>query len=186
MKASILAIVFLVYSGSSIVESDRRATWAVKVESENFDNLFKVSDQLYRSEQPSTAGMLELEELGIKTVINLRAGHKDKKYIKHTALTSIEYPIHTKKINEEDLFWVLSAIKQAEKPVLIHCWHGSDRTGGSVAAYRIIDMNWTKKEAINEFRNGGFGYHEDWFPNILELLELLDVAQLKKKLSLDA
>ena len=43
-----------------------------KVESENFKRLYKVSDSMYRSEQPSKKGFTELEEKGVKTILNLR------------------------------------------------------------------------------------------------------------------
>lgn len=48
-----------------------------------------------------------------------------------------------------------------------------------VAAYRIANQGWTKEKSIDEFLNGGFGYHEKWFPNILTLLHSLDVEKLK-------
>jgi tyrosine-protein phosphatase SIW14 len=63
--------------------------------------------------------------------------------------------------------------------LLLHCKQGSDRTGYIVAAYRMAVMNWTKEEAIREFKKGGYGYHEAAFPNIVRLLEALDIERLK-------
>lgn len=64
----------------------------------------------------------------------------------------------------------LEIIKNAPKPILIHCWYGSDETGVISAAYRIIGQKWSKKDAIDEFKNGGYGYHEKIYPQLEQLL----------------
>ncbi|HTA62370.1 MAG TPA: dual specificity protein phosphatase family protein, partial [Bacteroidia bacterium] len=79
-----------------------------------------------------------------------------------------------------DIVTGIRAIKNAKKPVLVHCKHGADRTGCIVAIYRIIYCDWTREEAIKEFRFGGFHYHEKSFPNILRLVETVDIEKLKK------
>ncbi|MEM6543138.1 MAG: protein tyrosine phosphatase, partial [Bacteroidota bacterium] len=65
-----------------------------------------------------------------------------------------------------------------------HCWHCSDRTGAISAAYRIVFEDWEKEEAIKELRKEEFGYHENWYPNVMDLLRDLDVDALKKELDL--
>ena len=47
-------------------------------------------------------------------------------------------------------------------PVLVHCQHGADRTGTMCAMYRILREGWTVDDAIDEMKNGGFGYHSVW------------------------
>ncbi|WP_282598360.1 tyrosine-protein phosphatase, partial [Pseudomonas chlororaphis] len=51
------------------------------------------------------------------------------------------------------------AIQNAESdgPVLMHCKHGSDRTGLMSAMYRVVVQGWSKEEALNEMTGGGFG-----------------------------
>ena len=44
-------------------------------------NLYKVNDRLYRGAQPEAEGFKELEELGVKTVVNLRLSHSDRKLL---------------------------------------------------------------------------------------------------------
>jgi protein tyrosine/serine phosphatase len=46
--------------------------------------------------------------------------------------------------------------------VLLHCYHGSDRTGASVAMYRIIFENWSIENAVQEMKYGSYGYHPIW------------------------
>ncbi|MEN8190310.1 MAG: hypothetical protein ABFS19_10720 [Thermodesulfobacteriota bacterium] len=66
-------------------------------------------------------------------------------------------------------------ISSRKGSILVHCWYGSDRTGVTIAAYRIIFNNWSKSEALDEMINGGYGYHEKIFPGLVQLVENLDV-----------
>ncbi|MBQ4915027.1 dual specificity protein phosphatase family protein [Maribacter sp. MMG018] len=153
-----------------------------KIASDHFHNLYQVSDGLYRSEQPSKKGMRELEAMGIQSILNLRRQKTDEKKLKDSDLHLDRIPLKASKLDEADIFKALSLIQQAEKPVLVHCWHGSDRTGAIVAAYRMVFDNWAKERAIAEFTEDRFGYHQGRFPNLIGLLESLDVELLKKKL----
>ncbi|MFT6863841.1 MAG: protein tyrosine/serine phosphatase [Akkermansiaceae bacterium] len=45
-------------------------------------------------------------------------------------------------------------------PVLVHCLHGSDRTGAMCAAYRIVVQGWSKGAAIAKIKHGGYGHHK--------------------------
>jgi protein tyrosine/serine phosphatase len=75
----------------------------------------------------------------------------------------------------------LRAIAQAEKPILIHCWHGSDRTGVVAAMYRMVFQNWPREQAIDEFVNGGFGYHASFYPNIERYLKRVDIEAIRRQ-----
>ncbi|MCR9173114.1 MAG: dual specificity protein phosphatase family protein [bacterium] len=147
---------------------------------ENFiKNFHKVDNQLYRSAQPSKKEMQWAEEKGIKTIINLRNVIDDKHEIKGTNLIQVRIPLKAKKLTYDDIVITLSAIEAAEKPVLIHCLHGSDRTGCMVAAYQMY-KGMEKQKAITQFLEEKYGYNRKLFPNILELLESIDVNQLRK------
>jgi hypothetical protein len=50
----------------------RPANWAQVIPLEGAPNLHRLSDQVYRSEQPTAEGFRNLAALGIRTVINLR------------------------------------------------------------------------------------------------------------------
>ena len=160
--------------------TERPITWSQKLDTAGFGNFYKVDSILYRSEQPHTAGMTFLAGYGIKTVINLRHTRSDKREARKTNLILTKVSINTWRLSYDDIVNTMKVINTCEKPVLIHCLHGSDRTGCMVAAYRMVFNGWTKEEAIREFREGGYGYHEKWFPGILNILKSLDVEKLKK------
>lgn len=157
---------------------------AEKIALGGFSNLYKISDSIYRSEQPGRKEMKELEKYGIKTILNLRNYHSDNDEAKGTGLVLERLAMNAGEVNEGNILKAMRIIKESPKPVLIHCLHGSDRTGCMVASYRIIFQGWTKENAIRELRNPVFGYHESWFPNIVETLQSMDVARLRKELGL--
>lgn len=160
-----------------LTRTERPSIWAQKVYDVGLDNIYKVDRNLYRSEQLHAESMLAIEKLGIKTVLNLRRTKKDK--VRNTSLILEQVRINTSTISYNDVVKSLQIIDGAKKPVLVHCWHGSDRTGCIVAAYRMVYNDWTKEQAIQELIEGGYGYHKKWFPNIIELLNSLDVEKLK-------
>jgi tyrosine-protein phosphatase SIW14 len=62
-------------------------------------------------------------------------------------------------MTEDELIEALTLLVKSEKPVLIHCVYGSDRTGTVVAAYRIIFENWSKEKAIQEMLEKKYKIH---------------------------
>ncbi len=144
-----------------------------------FENLKQVSENLYRSEQPKTKGFMYLEEQRFRTIINLRERQKDLKYADDRSFIHVHYPIRTWRLDESDILQVMSIIKASEGKILIHCKHGSDRTGCMIAAYRVIFEDWSKEKALAELRADEFGYHEFWFPDIAKLIENLDVEKMR-------
>ena len=73
----------------------------------------------------------------------------------------------------------LKIIGTADGPVLIHCWHGSDRTGLISAMYRILYQDWSKDAAIDELMKGGYGYHA-MYKNIPEYIRKVDILNIRK------
>ncbi|MEM9647998.1 MAG: dual specificity protein phosphatase family protein [Bacteroidota bacterium] len=155
-----------------------------KVDSNRFKRLYQLNDTIFRSEQPNRRGFKELEALGLKTSINFRRNKKDTRKASGTGIQLIHIPLKTAELTEGQLLNALRAIQIAEKPVLVHCWHGSDRTGAIMAAYRIIFEDWSKEEAIQELRKPELGYHEKWYPNVIELISNLDEKRIRKELGL--
>ncbi len=152
---------------------------AVEVDAPGLENLYRVSDDLYRSAQPDAEGLVSAKMLGIKTVLSLQLITFDPS-LEETAqsgLTLVHVPMVPWSIPTESLVEALLMIKNADKPVLVHCLHGSDRTGTVVALYRILFENWSREDALTEMTSETFGYHEE-FDNLPAMIDGLDLEQL--------
>lgn len=155
---------------------------AQAVELDGVENLHRVSAELYRSAQPTPQGFTNLQALGIRSVLNLREYHKDTRRARHTDMHLMAYPVAAGKVTAADIENCLNLIAQAPKPVLVHCWHGSDRTGIVVAAYRIVFQGYSVQAAEAEFRAENYGHHEFWYGNLVELLRSTDWDAMRKRL----
>jgi protein tyrosine/serine phosphatase len=182
MKGLVVAITLL-FAASAYAEPRVRPTeWAQPVLGVELDNFYQVSSELYRSDQPDDEAMQQLRAMGIRSALNLREYHSDDDEAKNTGLTLYRVPMNAGEINDALVTKALEAIAAAPKPVLVHCWHGSDRTGAIVAMYRMVFQDWPRQRAIDEFINGGFGYHQNVYPNIERYLETVDIAKFKRRL----
>lgn len=157
----------------------RPATWAQPMLGTGLKNLYQVSPDLYRSEQPGSRG--DLERLGIRSVLNLRRWHQDGDDLKGGPFELHAVPMRAGAMDDAKMREALAILRKAPKPVLVHCWHGSDRTGAVVALYRMVVQGWSREAAIDEFRAGGFGYHESVYPEIQTYLRTVDLRQFEKK-----
>jgi tyrosine-protein phosphatase SIW14 len=156
-----------------------------KIESSRFKRLYQMNDSIYRSEQPNKKGFKELEAMGVKSVISFRRVKDDRKKAKGTGIKIQRIPLRSKELTEEQIIEALRMISDAPKPVLIHCFHGSDRTGVISAAYRVVFEDWSKDKAIDEMRYEDFGYHEKWYPFLVDMIQDLDVEKIRTELGLD-
>ena len=150
-------------------------------------NFHQVNENLFRSGQPDDDEFESLRTFnGIRSVLNLRENNSDKKVIDalnrrytNPTVTLYEIPLDTGKISEADLYKILTVIRDAPKPLLIHCWHGSDRTGCAVAANRIVFENWSVEDAISELMKPEYGHHKKIYTNIPVLLRKADWKKIK-------
>ncbi len=162
--------------------ASRPPHWAKPVASDALRNWYQVDENLYRSGQPDRKGFEEARAKGIKTVINLRTAHSDMPLVDGLGLFVMNVPMTAGGFVEEDIVKALAAIQAAPKPVLIHCQHGSDRTGLVAAMYRIIFQGWTKEEALSELKRGGFGFHGIYI-NIPAFIRDVDPLRIRKRLA---
>ena len=185
MKKTILLLIF-VHSLSSLCIADeprlRPSSWAIPIISETLENWHKVDNLLYRSEQPSEQAMTEIEKFGIKRVLNFRQFNDDNDEAEGTGLQLFHVPFNAAMIKDAYVVESLKIITLSDEPILVHCWHGSDRTGTVVAMYRIVVQGWTKDAAIDELKNGGYGHHSIYF-NIEKYLKNVNVDKFKKELN---
>ena len=150
-------------------------------------NFHKVNENLYRSGQPDEDEFESLYSFNnIRSVLNLRENNSDKDEIdavnfkREKKIKLCEIPLDTGNISEGELYKILTVIRDAPKPLLIHCWHGSDRTGCAVAAYRIVFENWSVEDAISELMKPEYGHHKNIYTNIPELLRKADWKKIRE------
>src|SRR2546430_16110664 len=99
-------------------------------------NFAKISPVLYRGAQPTPEGFKDLRKMGIKTVVNLRSFHTDRRKIKGSGLRFAHMYCKAWHPESEDVARFLRLMEDKNNhPVFVHCLHGADRTGMMVAAY---------------------------------------------------
>lgn len=122
------------------------------------DNIHTVeAGKLYRSAQLEEKKLDKLvKEKGIKTIINLRGAKPGEDWYEADVAVAARYNIRLVDIgmsakrlpHKKDLIALLEAFETVERPILIHCRAGVDRTGEAAALYQMLYMGKTKKEAL--------------------------------------
>lgn len=121
--------------------------------------------ELYRSGQPSGEDIARYaQEKGIKTIINLRNEKREAWYdaesdaAKANGIRLVDFPLSSaKELSVEDAELLVQVMKDAPKPILIHCEHGANRTGLASAIY--VGAVAKKSEAAAEFQLSPFYGH---------------------------
>ena len=108
-------------------------------------NFWQIAPGVYRSNQPTHRRFEKYAAMGIKTVINLRGEDPRAHYLFEKescdalGLTLIDVKLHARQLYSADKFLAaLEAMRTAEKPMLIHCKSGADRTGIMAAIYLMV------------------------------------------------
>lgn len=159
----------------------RSAEWAQPVEKQY--NLYQMSPTLYRSALPDSNAVPVLEKLKIGTVINFLP-ESDDSWLKSPGIKQVQLPYRTNHVDDADILAALRAIQTAEAdgPVLMHCKHGSDRTGLISAMYRVVVQGWSKEDALNEMTLGGFG-DSSHFKDGVRYMMKADIEKLRTALA---
>lgn len=178
---SILSIFFILCIVVSAFAQQQQKAAKITLPNSELENMYCVDEGVYRSEQPSEKDFKALETFGIKEALNLRRWHSDDDEAKGTKIKLHRLKTNAHAISEKQVVEALSIIKNRRGPILIHCRHGSDRTGAVLAMYRIVFQNYTKEQAIEEMKKGGFGFHRI-YGNIVRMIEKADIPRIKKEL----
>lgn len=178
-------LVFIALFSSAFAQADepisiRSPEWAQPVG--NQYNLHQMTPTLYRSALPDSNAAPLLEKLKIGTVINFLP-ESDADWLKSPDIRQVQLTYRTNHVDDSDVLAALRAIQEAETngPVLMHCKHGSDRTGLMAAMYRVVIQGWSKEDALNEMTLGGFGT-SNGFKDGVRYMMRADVAKLRNAL----
>lgn len=178
---TLLAVFALPQVQADDASTARPAQWAQPIAAQY--NMYQMSPTLYRSALPDSAAQPLLEKLHIATVINFLP-EADSSWLQTPGVTQVQLPYRTNHVDDADVLAALRAIQtaQAKGPVLMHCKHGSDRTGLMSAMYRVVVEDWSKEDALKEMTQGGFGessHHKDGVSYMMKA----DIPQLRAALS---
>lgn len=164
-----------------IITSVRSPEWAQPIDAHY--NVHQMTPTLYRSGLPDSRALPLLEKLKIGTVINFLP-ESDATWLKTADTKQVQLTYRTNHVDDSDVLAALRAIQQAESngPVLMHCKHGSDRTGLMAAMYRVVIQGWSKEDALNEMTLGGFGT-SNGFKDGVRYMMRADVGKLRTALA---
>ncbi|MBN6772360.1 dual specificity protein phosphatase family protein [Pseudomonas granadensis] len=177
----LFALLQLTSAQAESLSMARPAEWAQPVEVQY--NLFQMSPTLYRSALPDGGALPLLKNLKIITVINFLPDD-DRSWLVDPAIEQVRLPYRTNHVDDSDVLKALRAIQAAEAngPVLMHCKHGSDRTGLMAAMYRVVVQGWSKEDALSEMTQGGFGDSTHFKDGIRYMMQA-DVDKLRTALA---
>jgi protein tyrosine phosphatase (PTP) superfamily phosphohydrolase (DUF442 family) len=124
----------------------------------------QVDSSLWRGPRP-TSNDLATIKAQFATVISLEGLDEDaKELLELRPVLLVSRPIsfwqiYFTGITQLALYDILSAIAEAQKPALVHCEHGRDRTGLVVAAYQVIAHGMSKDGAMEQAIEFGYRYY---------------------------
>ncbi len=183
MKKILLLFILLSTFAQAEIPRVRPAKWAQPIIATDLENWHQIDDKVFRSSQPDADDMPLLQQLNITDILNLRSIHTDNDEAKNTSIKLHHIKTNAGDISPDEIVQALKIITTTKGRILVHCWHGSDRTGAVIASYRIVVQGWNKEEAIDEMVNGGYGFHAI-FGNIVPTIKGLEVDKIRKDLNI--
>lgn len=135
----------------------------------------QLTPEIYRGGQPTPEGLKSISKSGIKTIISLRGVNEvvsenqpiEEAYAKANGITFKRFPIPGVPTIREAL-QVIALIESAEKPVLVHCLNGSERTTTILGIYRLRHEGWSIEKVLAEADSYGIGFRTDAYRNFLK------------------
>jgi protein tyrosine phosphatase (PTP) superfamily phosphohydrolase (DUF442 family) len=117
-------------------------------------NAHQVSDELWRSAQPTPWDIARFTKKGIKTIINLRGGREHGGWpltreacAKH-GIAYVDFILRSRGApDREQLLAAPAFLETIQWPALVHCKSGADRAGFFAALYVLIRQNRPVAEA---------------------------------------
>ncbi len=158
-------------SSPSAAPSVMRSAYGDKLRLPGLPNGGRVNDFLYRGAQPHPAGIQELKNLGITTIVDLRGENpaqrdSERQQAESLGIRFVSIPVSGwDPPSNEQVAQFLSLFRNNPKEkVFVHCRFGDDRTGVFVATYRMAFEGWPATQAMNEMYF--FGFNGFWHPSM--------------------
>ena len=119
-----------------------------------WNNFHKVSDGVYRANQPSPSHLKSYKKRGIRSVLSLRGRANqsyalfEEDYCKKLDLNLAYTPISSSSAPAPELLInIIDVMRELPKPFVLHCKSGADRAGLVSALYLIAEKEQSVQEA---------------------------------------
>ncbi len=119
-----------------------------------------VEGQFYRSAQMRASGLARtVRDYRIKTVVNLRGHHPEQPWYRDEraatlagGATQVDMAISSCEwMSRTQLRALIDVIANSERPMLVHCWRGAERTGLASALAILLREGSTLDDARDQF-----------------------------------
>lgn len=119
-----------------------------------YPNRNQVSDELWRSSQPSPGQIARLAREGLRTVINVRGGREhgswplEREACQRHGVALVDFVLRSREApDRETIARISSFLDAVSYPALVHCKSGADRAGLFAALYLILRQGASVAEA---------------------------------------
>lgn len=146
------------------------------INEKEIENFHRVTSGIFRSGRPQKTGIEILGKFGFKSVLSIETYGVDLKGAENerdwTSAANIKF-FHVPmsgllKPKKEQVLEALKILTETKnQPILVHCEKGSDRTGITIAAYRIKFEGWDIARATQDMYNFGHSHWLSWWDDIL-------------------
>jgi protein tyrosine/serine phosphatase len=133
---------------------------------------------LFRSNIPTIPGLQEMERrYRIKTIVGLLNDDEikhpvfgaEQNFAKRHGIKFIHLRMGVP--TPEQVTEFLEIVNNpTNQPVLVHCWHGTARTGVLVAIYRIKEQGWSFQKSLDEMVSYGFNLESYRYKSMVDII----------------
>lgn len=148
-----------------------RSAYGERLKLSGVPNGGKINDSLLRGAQPRQDGVQQLKNLGVTTIVDLRAEDPgratwERQQAESLGMRFVSIPLDgwNPPSNEQIAQFLALFRNNPKEKVYVHCRYGEDRTGVFVAAYRMAMDGWQPQQAMNEMYY--FGFNGMWHPSM--------------------
>lgn len=128
-------------------------------------NWGEIAPGVFRSSQPSPGQLRRAKALGVRTVLNLRAERNcgafvlEEEACAELGLRLVNFQVRSRDVPARELIDELDRLfDELERPLLIHCKSGADRTGIVGALYQILKQDRPVEAAVRDQLSWRWGH----------------------------
>ena len=126
-----------------------------------YDNTHQITDEMWRTYQPSPEMLKKWKKRGIRTILNLRGMRRGKKQdglyfleeatCKDLGLEFVSFRAFSREApTKEFVFGLRDLFEKIEYPAMLHCKSGADRAGIASVLYLFLHKGRPFEEALDQ------------------------------------